>query len=328
MKIPKEAECRLATVLTGEDAGSHLLFRDRSLFYCESDLLREHALNLSKSEETGVLLIGGEEVLFERLGSQKRLIVCGCGYIGLALIGMAKKLDFCVTAIEDRLSFAGEAKKAGADEVLCKPFSEALDAIGSDPDTYFTVLTRGHRYDLDCLRSILRKRFAYLGMVGSKGRAAKAKEAMRAEGYDPEKIDALISPVGLPINAQTPEEIAVSILAQIIAVKNGSGAETTLPAELEEALVKDLPGILVTIISKRGAAPRDVGTRMLIRPDGTCIGTIGGGCAESDVQKRALLKLRQNDTTCEILEVSMTAEEAEEEGMVCGGIIRVFLENA
>jgi xanthine dehydrogenase accessory factor len=203
--------------------------------------------------------------------------------------------------------------------------------IEGNPDTYFVIVTRGHRYDTQCLRLALQKTNAYIGMMGSRRRVSLVKEQLREEGFATEELEKVHTPIGLAIGAQTPEEIAVSIMAEIIQEKNRNGSGSTYSKELLSKLsgkekTEEGIGVLCTIISRKGSAPREIGTKMLIEPDGRIVGTIGGGCAESSVINQGLSMLRTKENKLQMMEVNMTAEEAEEEGMVCGGIIRVMLE--
>lgn len=140
------------------------------------------------------------------------------------------------------------------------------------------------------------------------------------------------TPIGLNIGAQTPEEIAIAIMAEIIQVKNAVRRTGGYPREIVRELcgenAANTTTVLATIVSRKGSAPRDVGTKMLILPDGHAIGTIGGGCVEADVMRRARMMLTspQDFPPFQLIEVDMTAEAAEDEGMVCGGIIEVLLE--
>ncbi len=237
------------------------------------------------------------------------------------------------------------------------------------------IVTRGHRYDQVCLEHIFEKKYAYVGMMGSRKRVAALKESILEKEFPREKVEELHSPIGLAIRAETPEEIAVSIMAEIIEVKNKTGREESIsfPREKVEELhspiglairaetpeeiavsimaeiieVKNKTGreesissemlkvlsekekqdkILATIVSRRGSAPRKVGTKMVIFPDGKTMGTIGGGCMEAEVISHALMMLRTGDRNTQIYSVDMTNESAEDEGMVCGGIIDVMLE--
>ncbi len=131
------------------------------------------------------------------------------------------------------------------------------------------------------------KSHAYIGMIGSRLRVKKVKEAVIENGCDPEIVDQIYTPIGLDIGAETPEEIAVAILAEIIEVKNRKGRRLGYPKEIVHAIldrdtIKERK-VLATIIDRKGSAPRGIGTKMLVLPDGVCVGTIGGG---ADVWKR------------------------------------------
>ena len=140
-------------------------------------------------------------------------------------------------------------------------------------------------------------------MMASRGRSALLKKQMAGDGFDRKALDEMYTPVGLSIHAETPEEIAVSIVAELIQIKN----QTKKTA-------------------RRGSAPRSIGTKMLVLGDGRIIGTIGGGCMESEVQHQCLRLLREENEKSRIVCADMTVSQAEDEGMVCGGTIDVFLE--
>lgn len=103
-----------------------------------------------------------------------------------------------------------------ADQVVCAPFWEALDALGSRESDYYVILTRGHAHDRDCLEHVLRGKYAYAGMIGSRTKVAAVKAALEAAGIAREILDGVHSPIGLSIGAQTPAEIAVSIAAELV----------------------------------------------------------------------------------------------------------------
>ncbi len=310
-------------------------------------------------------------VYCEALGREKKLVICGGGHVSIPLIRICRMMGYPVTVLEDRPKFAGNAKQAGACEVYCEPFAEGLAKIQGDTDTFFVIVTRGHRYDQECLLQIARKKSACIGMIGSRRRAAAVKEAVIKQGADPAVIAKVYTPVGLAIGAKTPEEIAVAIAAQIIQVKNQKTGGS-LPAQVAEAedaknadtganlpvmqdtdtganlpVIQDAdtvpipvniidavldeayqgePKVLATIIRRKGSAPQEAGAKMLVLSDGNCIGTIGGGCAESEIQKKALLMMREGKKKLELCCADLTGDAAEEEGMVCGGRIDVMLE--
>ena len=121
-----------------------------------------------------------------------------------------------MTVIDDRPAFCNKAREAGADEVICEPFSQALEAIDDRNEPYFVIVTRGHQYDVDCMHAILGKRHSYIGMMGSRVRVKNLKAGLLEEGYDQMLLDSVHMPIGLKIGAATPEEIAVSIIAEMI----------------------------------------------------------------------------------------------------------------
>lgn len=265
----------------------------------------------------------------ERIGRTPKMIICGAGHVSMPIIRMGKRLGFMVTVIEDRPKFADHARAAGADQVLCEPFADGLSKIRGDSDSWFIIVTRGHRYDTECLEAILRKPYAYVGMMGSRRRVAIVKDQLEAKGVCREALDGVHTPIGLKIGAETPEEIAVSVMAEIIQVKNAGSAKGGYSPELLDAVLDpddSREKVLATIISRKGSAPRSVGTKMLIRADGTTVDTIGGGCIESEVIRKALLMMRAEDEGFRLCTVDMTADAAEDEGMVCGGVVEVMLE--
>ena len=265
----------------------------------------------------------------ERIGRTPKMIICGAGHVSMPIIRMGKMLGFTVTVIEDRPKFADHARAAGADQVLCEPFADGLSQIRGDSDSWFIIVTRGHRYDTECLEAILQKPYAYVGMMGSRRRVAIVKDQLEAKGVCRETLDGVHTPIGLKIGAETPEEIAVSVMAEIIQVKNAGSAKGGYSPELLDAVLDpddSREKVLATIISRKGSAPRSVGTKMLIRADGTTVDTIGGGCIESEVIQKALLMMRAENEGFRLCTVDMTADAAEDEGMVCGGVVEVMLE--
>lgn len=263
----------------------------------------------------------------ERVGGSQKLVICGAGHVSIPIIRMGNMLGFHVTVIDDRPKFADHARAAQASEVLCEPFHEALEKIPGDTNTWFVIVTRGHRYDTECLKAIIRKPHAYVGMMGSKRRVALVKQQLEESGVERALLDSIHTPIGLSISAQTPEEIAVSVMAEIIQVKNADSRAGTysrdMLRELEEYKGKM---VMATIVSRKGSAPRGVGTKMLIREDGMTVDTIGGGCIEGDVIQKALLMMRTDQPAFQVCRVDMTADAAEDEGMVCGGVVQVMLD--
>jgi len=230
----------LATVLEGAEAGSQLLLRDGdALWQTQSaELLQRQLAVLQACTATGFLTLEGQRVFAERFGAVPQLVVCGGGHVAAALVKQAKLLGIPVLAIDDREEFAQQLRAAGADTVLCAPFAQALQGVPGGAETYFAVLTRSHVFDLDCLTRILQKPAAYVGMMGSRGRAALVRHQLLENGLDSQRIDALCAPIGLAIGAQTAAEIALSILAQIVQVKNARPQTEGYPVALLDAMVQ------------------------------------------------------------------------------------------
>ncbi len=243
----------------------------------------------------------------------ERLILCGGGHVSLEVAHVAPRLNFALTVVDDRAEFASRKRFPQASRVLAMPFEEALTLLGSGPSDYFVILTRGHAYDTLCLEHILRGAYAYVGMIGSRNKVAAAMHYLTGKGFSREQLAGVHSPVGLSIGAQTPAEIAVSILAELIQVRAALGAELPPPPEEE--------GVLAVIVKKTGSAPRGAGAWMLLRPDGSQLGSIGGGAVEYQARQDALALWRDGgDRLTRIYDLSQDAAEL---GMVCGGTLEV-----
>lgn len=322
----------LATVLEGEAAGTRYFWADGELlgYTGTGEVNEELKTQITETPQSGIYEIEGQKFFIEHLKRQAHLVICGGGHVSQQVIKLAGKVGFHVTVLEDRPYFADRAREAGADLVLCDAFEKSLQGIAGTPDTYFLVVTRGHRFDRACLEQILKKPYAYVGMMASRGRSALLKKQMAGDGFDRKALDEMHTPVGLSIYAETPEEIAVSIVAELIQIKNQTkktaGYDSLLMEYLTGVKEQGQPKVLATIIARRGSAPRSIGTKMLVLGDGRIIGTIGGGCMESEVQHQCLRLLREENEKSRIVCADMTVSQAEDEGMVCGGTIDVFLE--
>lgn len=326
----------ILTLLEGEGFGEKALISNREIAWMSDadGFFTQHAEEAAAVSESGILDIDGKRIYAELLGHEKKLVVLGAGHVSMPIIKIGRMIGCRVTCIDDRPMFANNARIAGADQVICDVFMKALAQIPGDGDTYFVIVTRGHRWDQDCLRVIARKPHAYIGLMGSKRRVRIVKEKLAEEGIPREVLDAVYTPIGLAIGAETPEEIAVSVMAEIIEVKNQKKRNFGYPKEILDAILGANPHerpmegrkILTTIVTRKGSAPREVGTKMLILPDGHCIGTIGGGCVEADVMRRGREMLLDEDPKPILYHVDLTDDAASEEGMVCGGVLDVLME--
>lgn len=161
------------------------------------------------------------------VAGQARLkaLILGGGHISQPLARFLTTLDFAVTVVDDRPEFANDARFPGVSQVLCGDFGNILKKQDFDDKTAVIIVTRGHRHDLECLQGVIDAPAGYIGMIGSRRKVRAIFDCLRDEAVDPEKIQRVRAPVGLDIGAQTPEEIALSIAAEIVAVfRGGSGA--------------------------------------------------------------------------------------------------------
>jgi len=158
------------------------------------------------------------------------LLIAGGGHIAVPLAQMAALLDFRVVVVDDRPSFANPARFPAADRVICGLFEPTLRQFPIDGDTHVVIITRGHRHDVECLLAVLDSPAAYIGMIGSRRRVRGVFELLERErGIEPARLRRVHSPIGLPIGAVTPAEIAVSILAEVIGVYRKPASLTHKP---------------------------------------------------------------------------------------------------
>lgn len=320
------------TVIHGEYFGEKVLVSNHEIVWesLENGFFAKNKEEILCVEESGMREVKGNIIFSEFLGREKKIVICGGGHVSMPLIRMGLMIGCLVTVLEDRPKFADNARREGATRVICEPFQEGLKQVEGDKDTFFVIVTRGHRYDQICLESIIEKKHAYIGMIGSRRRVIKVKESVLEKGGNSEVVDKVYTPIGLNIGAETPEEIAIAIMAEIIEVKNKKKQGLGYSKEIIQAVLSkesELKNkVLATIVMRKGSAPREMGTKMLIFTDGTCVGTIGGGCVESDIFQTGLLMLRTGKTEPKVCHVDMSGYNAENEGMVCGGIIKVLME--
>ncbi len=178
-------------------------------------------------------LRGGPFVFVEPVEPEAVLYVFGAGHISTFLAPLARMAGFRVCVIDDREDFANPGRFPAADEILTCPFPEAFERIRITPTAYVAIVTRGHIHDRDVLRMILKTEPAYIGMIGSRRKRDMIYRSLAEEGVGEDRLGKVHSPIGLDIGAETPEEIAVSIVAELIAVRSRaqSAAGRSTPGE-------------------------------------------------------------------------------------------------
>jgi xanthine dehydrogenase accessory factor len=160
-------------------------------------------------------------IYLEVVEARPVFLVVGAGHVGRSVARLADFLDFHVAILDDREEYADPTRVPEADEVILGDFDAELGRYPIDGRTHVVMVTRGHRQDELSLRRCLGRGAAYLGMIGSRRRTAAVLEHLAAEGFDRAELDRVRTPIGLDIGAETPEEIAVSIMAEVIALRRG-----------------------------------------------------------------------------------------------------------
>jgi xanthine dehydrogenase accessory factor len=163
-------------------------------------------------------VLPGVLVYFDILFQKTRLVVCGAGHIAIPLARFSRDAGFDVTVIDDREDFASPERFPGC-EVIARDFIPALRSLVMNRATYAVVITRGHEHDAECLAEILKHETGYVGLIGSRRRVGFVLEMLARQGIERSRLDEVFTPIGIPIGAESPEEIAVSIAAELICMR-------------------------------------------------------------------------------------------------------------
>jgi xanthine dehydrogenase accessory factor len=193
-------------------AGDFLAARDEAHLF----LIRDFAPELNEWAEASIL--------FERLQPEARLVICGAGHVGAALARLASLTGYKATLIDDRADFVVRARFSDdlIELIAAENWNDAVhQAIGNGRGVSVAILTRGHNEDEECLRAVITTDADYVGLIGSKRRTNIVLDRLREAGADLEKLKRVHAPVGLDIGAVTPEEVALAILAEMVAARRG-----------------------------------------------------------------------------------------------------------
>jgi xanthine dehydrogenase accessory factor len=239
----------LATVIktkgsTPREAGSKLLIRSDGTIAgsigggrLEATICREAVnvikeanpkvlhFNLTEEEAAGDgMLCGGTmDIFIEPIVSEPALFIFGAGHISLSLCKIAKMVGFKVIVIDDRAEFANPERFPEADQLFNENFSEVFSKLKVNRSSYIVIVTRGHKFDEKVLEWAIKSKACYLGMIGSKKKNDTIFANLQSKGFSKKLLKTVHAPIGLDIHAETPEEIAVSIMAEIIKNKREKG---------------------------------------------------------------------------------------------------------
>lgn len=166
---------------------------------------------------------GGTLVFTEAVRPDDILYLFGAGHVSTCIAPLAKLVGFRVVVIDDRKEFANKDRFPGADEIIALPFLKVFEHITITNSSYIVIVTRGHIFDKEALEGALQKSNGYIGMIGSRRKRDLIYRSLIEEGFSEERLKAVHSPIGLEIGAETPEEIAVSIVGELIQKRAGEG---------------------------------------------------------------------------------------------------------
>src|SRR5947209_1054853 len=173
------------------------------------------------AQETGLICGGQMDVYIEPIEPSPELYIIGAGHVGFHLARVAQEVGFTVHVVDDREKFANAERFPTAAEIVVEDIPAWVARANLPPHAYVVIVTRGHTNDLEALRALAPRDLRYLGLIGSRAKVARIYDALVEDRMPPERLQRVHAPIGLDIGAVTPQEIAVSILAELIAVKHG-----------------------------------------------------------------------------------------------------------
>ena len=289
---------------------------------------------LNTGECTELLFSANGKEYIRRFVKKDRLIILGGGHVSLDLYRMALMLDFDIFVVDDRPMFANNDRFPEA-QVICDDLVSAINSLGITDKDYVCVITRGHRWDRECVETVLSGFMPYyLGMISSRRRAEGLKELLTENGFEKDRVEAIHAPIGLKIGAMTTAEIALSICAEMIAerrreryiAKDNELVQTAVCYEMLNFLsAPNEPCAVLIVLSSTGSTPVKSGSMMALTQSGTAFGTIGGGCSEAAAMNKARRLIGSGKSA--VISFDMSDEVAADSGMVCGGEMTVYIED-
>lgn len=224
--VPRHAGSKMLVTATGDTIGTigggkleaDAIQTAETLLNAPEVMVRTHQLD----EEEGMLCGGEVEMLYEPVGGAENLYIFGGGHVGQALAELTLPLGFQVTVIDDRPDYAVPERYPSGVNLLVDEFDSAMNRLSLDEKSYAVIVTYQHAHDGDILERCVGYPMKYIGMIGSQRKVNKTLQNLEERGISRESLQKVHSPVGLDIGAETPHEIAVSISAELIAVRRGA----------------------------------------------------------------------------------------------------------
>jgi xanthine dehydrogenase accessory factor len=182
-------------------------------------LLLKFDLTGDNAEDGGLICGGTMEVYVEPILPDPTLIIFGAGHVGRSVAEIVQTLGFRIVVVDDRIKYANRERFPHADALIVDTWDQVFTQLTVTDSSYLLIVTRGHDYDLTCLRFALKTPAKYIGLMGSHRKIKLFYETLEKEGFDPALFHRVQAPVGIEIGSETPEEIAVRIAAQLIQVR-------------------------------------------------------------------------------------------------------------
>jgi len=215
------ADGRIVGTIGGGCYENDAFWKAREAIATRRPLLLHYELDDDFAQETGLVCGGQMDVYIEPIEPSPELYVVGAGHVGFHLARLAHEVGFRVHVIDDREKFANAERFPNAMEVVADDIPAWISRTDLPPHAYVVIVTRGHTNDLEALRALAPRDLRYLGLIGSRAKVARIYDQLVADQVSPERLRNVHAPIGLDIGAVTPQEIAVSILAELVAVKHG-----------------------------------------------------------------------------------------------------------
>ena len=229
---------RIVGTIGGGCVEAEMTWRARQAIESRKPQMASYELTADQAGEDGLVCGGRMQVFIEPVEGTPTLCLFGAGHVAQPLARMAKAAGFRVEVVDDRVKFANRERFPDADLVLVEEFTSAASRMTLGHNTYAVVVTRGHKGDSEALESVIGRGLRYVGLLGSKPKLVHLVSGLDEKGVAPEALAEIRCPLGIEIGAVSPDEIAVSILAEMIAIRRGVPASAIHPMKLE------LPGRL------------------------------------------------------------------------------------
>ena len=237
-KMVVYADGRIVGTIGGGCVEAEMTWRARQVIENHRVEMTSYELTPDQAGDDGLVCGGRMQVFIEPIEGTPTLCIFGAGHVAQPLARMARATGFRVEVADDRIKFANRARFPEADLVLVDSFPEAAAKMTLGRNSYVVVVTRGHRGDADALQAALTRDLRFVGLLGSRPKMVHVFTELEERGVTPAVLSRVHCPLGIEIGAQSPEEIAVSILAEMIAVRRGVEAADIRPMKME------LPGRL------------------------------------------------------------------------------------